>query len=810
MMKGFLLISSLLAFGLLAYAAYEDNFGTDWYRYQNAYRQRLLARASTEGERLAAERFDVHQKQLYLPDLARADRCVTCHVAIDDPAMAEAPHPLTSHPGELLKIHPREQFGCTICHRGQGRATTAADAHGHVLHWPEPMLPSDELDRSCPKCHLERLLPERARYNAAMNLFYEKACLSCHKVRGQGGDVGPDISNAGKLHDAEWHFKHFKDPKSVVSTSEMPSLDLSDQEAHLLTFLAMSLTGETIPAELLPGSSPQTAQLLPGEFLDPLALKDFIGSTFCIGCHEGTHADAVDGWRQSKMASTYERIKDEPVKENCLPCHTTGLNPETGHYSEEGVGCEACHGPGRQAVKFVLAGKAGEHMKMLRMDRDSKLVCARCHNPHVPIGTHADYYRQLPPIFSVASATPVVEREPGPDSAADPAKTPWMPPGDTVVTADDNAPPTTIEGGCVTSECHAATLLGTFKHGPTAQQQCRECHRLVDEQKHRFEMVEPEPDLCYRCHDRPADTPFTHGPVALGWCTVCHDPHSAPNSFMLLEAPPKLCFTCHSVMKEHVQSARAQHAVIEQEGCTACHDPHRGDFKYQLKTEVPGLCLDCHEPIGEIIDTAIVAHEPVTTDRKCLNCHNPHGSDVPMILVDVEMNLCLDCHDRPMVTPSGPIIDMKSWIESNPERHGPIRESFCTGCHQPHGAQNFRILEHEFPRKFYSPFSLENYALCFECHEETIVLDERTTTLTGFRNGDKNLHYLHVNQEKGRTCRACHEVHAGTKPKRIKDFVPFGEWEYPVNFEINEDGGRCTPGCHVPRGYDRRQEIIQE
>ena len=193
-----------------------------------------------------------------------------------------------------------------------------------------------------------------------------------------------------------------------------------------------------------------------------------------------------------------------------------------------------------------------------------------------------------------------------------------------------------------------------------------------------------------------------------------------------------------------------------------------------------------------------------------MNCHNPHGSDVPNILADGEMNLCLGCHDKPMETPHGAIIDMKSWIENNPERHGPIRDDNCSGCHQPHGSQNFRILRHEFPAEFYRPFSLESYELCFECHEQSLVLHERTTTLTGFRNGDQNLHYTHVNREKGRTCRACHEVHAGTKPKRIKDLVPFGNWAFPVNFEMTEHGGKCWPGCHVARDYDRRQEIIQD
>ncbi len=270
-----LLVSSLLTLALLGYAAYDENFGAEWYRVQSDYKRALLARATTARERSAAERFAVHHKQLYLPDLGRVDRCVTCHVAIDDPAMKDASQPLTSHPGDIMANHPKERFGCTICHLGQGRATTAADAHGPVPHWPEPMLDRDRIDQSCPKCHAERSLPAVPRYNAGMELFHEKACISCHKLRGQGGDTGPDISNAGMLHDDEWHFKHFKDPKSVVATSEMPDLKLTDEQAHALTFLMMSLTGEPIPTDYLSNPKPQAVDTTEAEAIDPLALKGF-------------------------------------------------------------------------------------------------------------------------------------------------------------------------------------------------------------------------------------------------------------------------------------------------------------------------------------------------------------------------------------------------------------------------------------------------------------------------------------------------------------------------------------------------------
>ena len=85
-----------------------------------------------------------------------------------------------------------------------------------------------------------------------------------------------------------------------------------------------------------------------------------------------------------------------------------------------------------------------------------------------------------------------------------------------------------------------------------------------------------------------------------------------------------------------------------------------------------------------------------------------------------------------------------------------------------------------------------------------MVKDAKTTTLTKFRNGDQNLHFVHVNKdERGRTCRACHEVHASKQPHQIRDAVPYGHTGYllKVNFTKTDTGGQCAETCHVTRSY---------
>src|SRR5512139_202407 len=165
------------------------------------------------------------------------------------------------------------------------------------------------------------------------------------------------------------------------------------------------------------------------------------------------------------------------------------------------------------------------------------------------------------------------------------------------------------------------------------------------------------------------------------------------------------------------------------------------------------------------------------------------------------------CHDKPLDTPNGKIVDMKEFLAKNKDHHGPIAQGDCSGCHNTHGSDNFRILREYFPPVFYAPFDPKNYELCFSCHEKSIVLDPTTTTLTGFRNGDQNLHYVHVNKAKGRTCRACHDAHATNNPKHIRDTVPFGAWGLPVGFQKTADGGSCLPGCNQKFDYNREKPV---
>jgi hypothetical protein len=98
----------------------------------------------------------------------------------------------------------------------------------------------------------------------------------------------------------------------------------------------------------------------------------YIGSRVCIDCHSAENGSGQNvQWMRSRHAHAYWRLGsdwslflarlrphyqdlEDPITDNrCLLCHTTGVQDdealfESSYRSQEGVSCEACHGPGSE------------------------------------------------------------------------------------------------------------------------------------------------------------------------------------------------------------------------------------------------------------------------------------------------------------------------------------------------------------------------------------------------------------------------------------------------------------------------------
>jgi mono/diheme cytochrome c family protein len=104
----------------------------------------------------------------------------------------------------------------------------------------------------------------QASVEAGQKLFQARGCGGCHKVNGEGGAIGPDLTNeAAKGHDRDWHVRHFLDPSGVTPGSIMPRLVKTPGEAGDLADYVMSLGAAAAAPEAAPPAPPGPAAAAP-------------------------------------------------------------------------------------------------------------------------------------------------------------------------------------------------------------------------------------------------------------------------------------------------------------------------------------------------------------------------------------------------------------------------------------------------------------------------------------------------------------------------------------------------------------------
>ncbi len=321
----FLLFSGLLAV-LVMVVFVRDMVGHEWFGYQRAYYSTL-----TKQER-GKEGYGI--RQTILPQLNRADRCTTCHLAIDHPAHALATQPFIAHPGDYLEHHPVDQFGCVSCHGGQGQATEVQAAHGEVPHWEQPLLRGAYVQASCGRCHgdIAKIQAQAPLLAKGQRLFKEYGCAGCHALRGVGQTVSVELGDMankplqqldftfidGPHTLANWMYEHFKDPQHTtpgfrkeelppgeeeIFPSPMPNYGFTDEEARALTIYMLSLTDEHLPSNYVVPAPPEAAPV----FASAVEAGREVFQRFgCAGCH------GIDG-RGGRKNWNYLHGQEEPA-----------------------------------------------------------------------------------------------------------------------------------------------------------------------------------------------------------------------------------------------------------------------------------------------------------------------------------------------------------------------------------------------------------------------------------------------------------------------------------------------------------------
>lgn len=331
----------------------------------------------------------------------------------------------------------------------------------------------------------------------------------------------------------------------------------------LLCAFACGLTGWIVSGTVSQAFGPERGELFRSQEVYTLSASssddDYVGSETCKACHE-SQFDSV-------AQTTHGKLSDLPS------------------WKGKVVGCESCHGPGKEHVEG-----GGDITKIKQLNKlDPKAISETCLTCHAGAENHSNFRRG--------------------DH--------WR----------NNI-------GC--TDCHTA-------HGPSYGPQKPGSITLIGEASaqrptlaNRAMLKSSEPQLCIGCHTETKaqfSKPFHHkvleGQMS---CSDCHNPHGGFESKQTRTAlgADQSCLRCHTQMKGPFVF---EHAPLETEGCAACHTPHGSNNPKMLKrSSVRQLCLECHTNIFNVeLDPNIPTGPHTQTSirtQNCTVCHSQiHGSN---------------------------------------------------------------------------------------------------------------------------------------------------------------------------------------
>ena len=269
---------SVVLLAMLAIAP-AKNYFSEWRHYQKGYLKLIRTRADA----LTLQRhFSPGFQQIWLPEMGVVDRCTTCHVAMRETSLSDvSTQPYRPHPPIP---HSLTQFGCVVCHRGQGAATTVEEAHRSTKAWEQPMLPARYLESSCGQCHFGALLGT-PQLNLGRQLLARYGCVRCHTVMQPDGtrmmatDDPPSLEHIAQKTTREWIYAWIKNPQAYAVTATMPNFQLSDDDARDVSAFLMA---QSTP---LPAIHAQAAAKAGMASPDATAGASLYGESFCASCH---------------------------------------------------------------------------------------------------------------------------------------------------------------------------------------------------------------------------------------------------------------------------------------------------------------------------------------------------------------------------------------------------------------------------------------------------------------------------------------------------------------------------------------------
>ncbi len=220
-------------------------------------------------------------------------------------------------------------------------------------------------DEGCVQCHVTGLgEPKGFTLGDDASPLAEVGCEACHGPGGPHAGERPPLGSSRETcvgcHDAD-HSLQFD-----------PAVGL----AHIDHYRSVALEAEAFQAA--------REALLQGRADKPL-LAFPEGKNLGVDACQDCHAEQVAAWNNGPHAGAMKSLKRKGSQRDvgCISCHATARVDEPkrpADYHPEGVGCEACHGPGE---KHVAAEGKGEILDLGTTCPECVVegICTRCHTP---------------------------------------------------------------------------------------------------------------------------------------------------------------------------------------------------------------------------------------------------------------------------------------------------------------------------------------------------------------------------------------------------------------------------------------------
>lgn len=325
---------------------------------------------------------------------------------------------------------------------------------------------------------------------------------------------------------------------------------------------------------------------------------------------------ATESWQSYGDVANWPDAPEYQFSANCAGCHTTAFNARRGRWEDNGVQCEACHGPGSVHLDEAEDGGNSPSDRELRAIRGAivlspdPMICGQCHIRGTAPEDGLPYPVEYLPTQNLLDEdvfVPVAEDD----------EVHWWNTG--------HAKMSFMQFNEWLKSSHS-TALASMQASEFAEDACLQCHS----EDYRFTQTQI---TAVDEGDREGDPP---DPVTLDnaqfgvVCTTCHNPHADPEetTFSLEQDRYTLCVDCHN---DTEVTENIHHPVQEM---------HEGETIIEQVAGIPSAhytaedgpdCVTCHMPRVPVELASRASHifEPVLPganleglEDTCSQCHS--------------------------------------------------------------------------------------------------------------------------------------------------------------------------------------------